>query len=123
MPTKRKPARKSTARRNPSRKSKVSEQDMAHWRKTFPRGTKFFGVTMSHAPSGTRVVKMLFAPAKNDIYAVPPGADKVVGHRYSDAKGGFIFTGGGYSAIDEFVTSLGYALYGDDRAFGSAQHV
>lgn len=113
---KRKPVRKSTRSRNPSRKSKVSDTDLAHWRKMYPRGTVFFAVQMSRAPSGTRVVKFLHAPSKNEIYAVPPGVDQL-GFRYSEKKGGFIFTGAGYSAADHFVENLGYALYGDDRAF------
>jgi hypothetical protein len=123
IPMKRKPVKKSVRKSNPARKPKVSDQDMAHYRKTYPRGTAFFSVTMSHAPSGTRVVKFLTADAKNSIYAVPPGIAKVVGYRYSDAKGGFIFSGGGYSASDEFVSSLGYALYGDDKAFKNLSSV
>mgnify|MGYP000231564811 CR=1 FL=1 len=113
---KRKPVRKS---KNPSaRKSKVSESDLAHYRKSYPRGTAFFPVLMSRSPSsGTRVYKFLTADAKNSIYAVPPGIAKVIGRRYSDSKGGFIYTGGGYSASDQFVEELGWALHGDDKAF------
>lgn len=115
---KRPSARKSAPKRksNPARKSKVSDTDLAHWRKMYPRGTEFFAVQLSRSPSGTRVVKFLHAPAKNEIYAVPPGVDQL-GFRYSDKKGGFIFTGGGYSASDHFVENLGWKLYGDDRAF------
>lgn len=114
---KRKPAKKTTRSRNPARKSKVTDADLAHYRKMFPRGTAFFPVQMSRAPSGTRVIKFLFAPAKNEINVVPPGVRNVTGRRYSDAKGGFIFGGGGYSASDSFVEELGYYLHGDDKAF------
>mgnify|MGYP003443802173 FL=1 len=116
---KRRPARKTATRtsRNPSRKAVrkylIPAEDLPYARKMLPRGAILYGILRSQAASGTRTIGLVVAKGK-EIRRVPPSWGKAAGLRYNERSDGFVFTGGGYSAMLEAAAALSRAIYGKD---------
>jgi hypothetical protein len=104
MPTKR-PSKKSAPR------FALAGNDLAIARKLLPRGAMIYGILRSHAASGTRTIELVVAKGKT-INRVWPSIGKAAGLRYNTKSDGFMFTGGGYSAMQEAAESLSRGLYG-----------
>lgn len=115
MPTKR-PARKSSARRNPSRRPVLSGEDLADAKRRLPRGTILYGILRSHAASGTRTIELVYSTGKNKIARVWPSLGIAAGLRYNMKSDGYVFTGGGYSAMLEAAAAVSRAIYGTTTA-------
>ena len=91
-------------------------QRRAHFAQMMPKGTRIYGVLRSQAASGTRTIAFFYVSNERTIERVPPNAGILAGVRYNPKKDGFVFTGGGYSAVQEMAEALGRLLHGNERA-------